>query len=78
VHDLGDDFWGMLARWFPVPLEPVVSRPSIVQSGLRDEPVPTLAAYALKLPARVESLWTRHPRAKLYGGWEVVLRRVGR
>jgi hypothetical protein len=53
----------------------VLGRPSIVQSGLRDEPVPTLAAHALKLPARVESLWTRHPRVKLYGGWEVVLRK---
>ena len=75
VHDLGDRFWGHLPSWFSVPLEIVHSRPSIVQSGLRKELIATIAAHTFKLPSRVEALWTHNPRFRLYGGWEVVMRR---
>jgi SAM-dependent methyltransferase len=77
VHDLGDRFWGRLPSWFPLPVEIVSSRPSIVETGLRQSVISTVGAYVLKSPSIVESLWTRHPVFKLYGGWEVLLRRVG-
>ncbi len=74
VHDLGDRFWGNLPKWFSVPIDIVLSQPSIVESGFRQDLIHTLAAYCLKLPAHIECLYTRHPAFKLYGGWEVVMR----
>jgi SAM-dependent methyltransferase len=73
VHDLGDEFWGRVPHWLPV--EIVRSRPSIVESSWDRDFLRTLAAHCMKLPARIETLWTRHPFFKLYGGWEVLLRR---
>jgi SAM-dependent methyltransferase len=75
VHDLGDRFWGTLPSWLAVPVALAKSQPSIVESGLRQSVVATVAAHVLKFPSRVETLWTRHPVSKLYGGWEVLLRR---
>lgn len=76
VHDLGDRFWGTLPSWFPVPVKIAKSQPSIVESGLRQSVVGTVAAHVLKFPSRVETLWTNNPISKLYGGWEVLLRRT--
>jgi SAM-dependent methyltransferase len=76
VHDLGDEFWGNLPKWLPVPVAIVRSRPGIVETEFGQDFIRTLAAHCFKLPARIECLWTRHPMFKLYGGWEVVLRRT--
>jgi hypothetical protein len=76
VHDLGDEFWGNLPKWLSVPVEIVRSGPGIVETGFRKNFIRTAAAYCLKLPSRIECLWTRHPIFKLYGGWEVVMRRI--
>jgi SAM-dependent methyltransferase len=73
VHDLGDEFWSRVPKWLPV--EIALSRPSIVESSWDRDFVRTLLAHCLKFPSRVESLWTRNPFFKLYGGWEVLLRR---
>ncbi len=79
VHDLGERFWSRVVATFGLRgARLVVSRPSPVETRLRDAPLRTLAAHALKLPAFLEArlrapaatprLWT------LVGGWEVVLR----
>jgi SAM-dependent methyltransferase len=71
VHDLGDAFWNCVPSWLRVPVEIVHSAPSIVETGFEHDFMRTLAAYCLKLPARV----SRAPLWKFYGGWEVILRR---
>jgi hypothetical protein len=75
VHDLGDRFWGNLPNWVSVPVEIVHAGPAPVESGFRQNFLATLVAHCLKLPSRIECLWTRHPAFKFYGGWEVVMRR---
>jgi methyltransferase family protein len=77
VHDLGDRFWGNLPKWSSIPVKIVRARPAIVESGFRQNFIVTIAAHCLKFPSRVECLWTRHPIFKLYGGWEVLIRRTG-
>lgn len=75
VHDLGDEFWNRFGETFDVPVEIVVSRPSIVESGFPQAFVRTLGAYILKFPAHVEARLSRRIRWKWYGGWEVVFRK---
>ncbi len=77
VHDLGDRFWSSVPKWLPIPIQLVRSRPGIVETEFRRQPLRTLAAHCFKLPANIECMWTRNPIFKLYGGWEVVLRRTG-
>jgi SAM-dependent methyltransferase len=76
VHDLGDRFWGNLPNWVSVPVEIVHAGPSPVESGFRGNMLASIAAHCLKLPSRIECLWTRNPLFKFYGGWEVVMRRI--
>lgn len=73
VHDMGQRFW---ESYF---LEPslrdryriVASRPSIVETAIRNHPVRSLAAIALKAPWYVFG-----KRYELVGGWEVFVQRV--
>ncbi len=73
LHDLGQDFWeaflGIQQR--SVDFELLKSRPSIVETSLRDHFLTTLAAYAFKAP------WYLFGRRyALVGGWEVLMRRI--
>lgn len=72
VHDLGGDFWSRAHRLPGVPadLRVVHSATSFVETRLAEDPLRTLAAHALKLPARL--LGARWPYV---GGWEAVLAR---
>jgi SAM-dependent methyltransferase len=76
VHDLGDKFWGHLPISLTLPLKLTHSRPSICETTLRTAFGRTIIASALKTPARIECLWTRHPMFKLYGGWEAAFVRT--
>lgn len=70
VHDLGREFWDTLPSWMPVPLRTRISRPSLVASPWRGDPLRALVAHVLKFPARLIRQWP------FVGGWEVVLERV--
>jgi hypothetical protein len=85
VHDLGPTFWNNVCRTFELNAEVVASRPSYVQGSLRHNPVQTIAATLLKLPAHLElrlgafvgkQQKLRTPHWRLVGGWEIVLRRL--
>ena len=79
VHDMGCGFWNRLIELFRFDGRYVASRPSIVESRFRDDPVRALAAHVLKLPARIEGLISPAGRKDrfwtLVGGWEVLLQR---
>jgi SAM-dependent methyltransferase len=80
VHDLGPGFWNRVAETFELDAEVLISRPSTVETELGEHFLRTVAAHALKLPARVETRLRGRPRALLWpfvGGWEVLLRRGG-
>jgi SAM-dependent methyltransferase len=77
VHDLGDRFWGNVPNWLSIPVKIVHARPSIVESGFRQDFIMTIVAHCLKFPSRIECLWTRYPITQLYGGWEVLIQRTG-
>ena len=76
VHDMGSGFWNRFTDTFDLRARLLLSRPSLVETTLRDHPIRTVLAQALKFPALAE-LWlskqTRVTRWKLVGGWEVVL-----
>ena len=76
VHDMGGGFWNRFADTFNFRARLLLSRPSLVETTLRDNPIRTMLAQALKFPALAE-LWlskqTRVPRWKFVGGWEIVL-----
>jgi SAM-dependent methyltransferase len=69
VHDLGRDFWETLPGRFPA-LRVVISRPSLVASPWRRDPLRALAAHVMKFPSRIMHKWP------FVGGWEVVLESV--
>ncbi len=78
VHDMGAPFWGRVIDTFELDAELVVSRPSIVETTLRQDPLRTLAAHLLKLPSHAE-VRLRGPNVVrplwgLVGGWEVFLK----
>jgi hypothetical protein len=75
VHDLGDEFWNRFSETFELPMDIVVSRPSIVETGFDQAFLRTLAAYVCKFPARLEARFSRRVSWKLYGGWEVIFRK---
>jgi SAM-dependent methyltransferase len=81
VHDLGDTFWNRVVDTFSLDAEAVVSRPSLVETRFSENPLRTLAAYALKLPSHLEIALTggrgKDTRWDFVGGWEVVLRLRG-
>lgn len=77
VHDLGAPFWHRVGPALGLPLRLQVSRASIVETTFAGAGWRTLAAYLLKAPSRLESLWRsvgRDPLWRLVGGWEVLLR----
>lgn len=77
VHDMGSVFWHRFTRTFELDAEVILSRPSIVETSLRESPVRTALAHALKFPALAEqALFGRShlPRWKFVGGWEAVIR----
>jgi len=80
LHDLGPAYWDQFFQLFGVEGETLVSRPSIVESSLRQSIPRTVAAHLLKLPGHLETQLRRtlgaegHRMWKLVGGWEVVLR----
>jgi len=80
LHDMGPAFWSRALEVFGVEGELIESAPSIVQTDLRRAPLRTLAAHALKWPARVERrLRGRGAMSpslawRWIGGWEVFAR----
>lgn len=71
VHDMGRRYWEGVPRHLTVDSSRytlVHSGPSVVETGLSDAPLRTVAAHVLKAPARV---WRGWP---FVGGWEVVYR----
>lgn len=74
VHDMGQDFWERIPQRLPSScgeLRLLSSRPSIVETSFRADPVRTALAYALKSPWYVLG---RH--YGLVGGWEVFFRKL--
>jgi SAM-dependent methyltransferase len=82
VHDLGSGFWNRAVDLFAFDGRYVASRPSLVESLFREQPLRTLAAYTLKAPSHLEGRLSPAGRKdrfwNLVGGWEVVLRRNGK
>jgi hypothetical protein len=73
LHDLGRNFWNRILSFLPLDAQAYRIRhaaPSIVETGFSRAPVRTLAAYALKAPARLFPSWP------FVGGWEVVFERA--
>jgi len=73
LHDLGQDFWAAFFanRWLSNHIAVLESRPSIVQTSLKEHLLRTLAAYTLKAPWYV--LGRRYP---FVGGWEIFVRKT--
>jgi Methyltransferase domain len=77
VHDMGSLFWNGFTRTFGLDAYIVSSRPSLVETTLRNSPVRTALAYAMKFPALIELAVfgrNRPPLWSFVGGWEVVVR----
>jgi len=79
VHDLGPQFWDRILETFSLNAEILRSEPSPVETLLAKHFFRTIAAAALKFPARLECLLrsSRVPRRrtwKMVGGWEILLR----
>jgi SAM-dependent methyltransferase len=70
LHDLGRAFWDGVPRWLAAErrIDVAVSRPSAVETTLRSAPARTIAAHAIKAPARISRRWP------FVVGWEAVLR----
>jgi SAM-dependent methyltransferase len=73
VHDMGQDFW---ESYFMQPAmqeryRVIVSRPSIVETAIRNHPLRSIAAIVLKAPWYVFGR-----RYRVVGGWEVFVQRV--
>jgi 2-polyprenyl-3-methyl-5-hydroxy-6-metoxy-1,4-benzoquinol methylase len=76
VHDMGGAFWNRFIGTFGLSAKLLSSRPSLVETTLRNDPSRTIVATVLKLPALLEtSLFGvgRTPRWNFVGGWEVVV-----
>lgn len=77
VHDMGATFWQRFIETFRLSARLMSSRPSLVETTLREAPLRTVAAHLLKSPALAELKLlgrNRSPRWNLVGGWEAVLR----
>jgi len=77
VHDLGSGFWNCFVDLFGLQARYLASRPSLVASSWREEPLRALVAHSLKLPASLEAALSPPSRKRrfwhLVGGWEVLL-----
>ncbi len=80
VHDMGHRFWGRVVETFGWPARCLASRPSLVESSLRRQPLRTAAAHLFKLPGRIEGLLSPPGRVDrlwtLVAGWEAVLQKA--
>lgn len=80
VHDLGPDFWNRLPQLVPLTCELQISRAAIVETQWKEAILRTLIAYLLKLPSRVEELFSGkvllRPFWRYVGGWEVLLKKL--
>jgi hypothetical protein len=80
VHDLGIPFWHCAQETFARPVRLLASRPSLVAGSLTRDPLRAIAAFAVKLPAHIETLLSPGDRKARFwqfvGGWEVLLQRV--
>jgi hypothetical protein len=77
VHDMGGAFWSGFTRTFQLGARVISSRPSLVETALRNSPARTMLAYTLKLPGLMEmAMFGRNhrPRWTFVGGWEAVMR----
>ncbi len=81
LHDLGPAFWAHFLDTLGFEGELLRSAPSPVESDLRSKPLRTLAAWLMKLPARLEAAIFADRFAedgahhwRWAGGWEAVLR----
>jgi len=73
VHDMGEAYWLNVLSFLPSEFQHysvICSRPSIVETTLRKNPVRTVAAHMMKLPWHI--LRRHYP---FVGGWEVLIRR---
>jgi hypothetical protein len=75
VHDMGPAYWNHFMTTLGFPGELLASRPSIVETTLRQAPLRTVAAHLLKAPSHLEcrlrgNAWSR-PAWGYVGGWEV-------
>jgi hypothetical protein len=73
LHDFGQGFWERILLCLdcdPASFSIVRSRPSLIETVFRLNPVRTAVAYALKSPWY---LFSRHYR--LVGGWEILIQR---
>ena len=78
LHDLDADFWDRAPNALGLgDVDVIRSRPSIVETTLRDGGARALAAHLLKLPGRAQARLTPslRPRWPWVGGWEVLWRR---
>lgn len=78
LHDMGNVYWdNFLATYGLSDYRLLVSRPSIVSTDFRANPLVTVLAHAMKFPARVERGFFSRPGRNLLwpfvGGWEVII-----
>ncbi|MBT7706869.1 class I SAM-dependent methyltransferase, partial [archaeon] len=77
LHDFGPAFWNRAIRTFGWCANLVSSRPSIVETSLRNSPFRTSVANAIKFPALLQQAFQRSPDTvplwPFVGGWEVVI-----
>ena len=80
VHDLGSPFWNRFRETFSWSARLIATRPSLVAGTFREDPFRTLAAFAMKVPAHIESRLSPGDRVTrcwhFPGGWEVLMQRV--
>ncbi len=74
VHDMGAAFWNWLAAHAGVEVEVLRSEPSIVETVLSSHAPRTIAAHALKAPARLLATTGAPALWPFYGGWQVYWR----
>jgi len=73
VHDMGEAYWSNVLSLLPSEFQDysvIWSRPSIVETTLRKNPMRTMVAHLMKFPWRI--LGSRYP---FLGGWEVLIAR---
>lgn len=73
VHDLGRPFWEGILDWLPIEgeFQCIRSRPSIVETTVKEQFLRTVIAYILKSPSYIIRKWYG-----LVGGWEIFITRV--
>jgi len=82
VHDMGPSFWNRISETFQLDARIVVSRPSPVETSIKQASARTVAAHLLKVPGYLESLLSPAGRKDrwwtLVGGWELLLQTASR